>query len=173
MFPLNTKKACPKSLRKKCRVGTDCCGSGSQHFKWNRIKGLDDQKLKERKKTADKFYWSKNAMYLSLGLLKECRSYRRSLQPSKENIKHFTIFYGSFSPPGSGSTTLVTTVYAFDDKNRELWVRTRPALWNRNRNRKNRNFLTSGTGTVTCWKVGTGTRLCIWFPSFNIFLIHI
>jgi hypothetical protein len=28
------------------------------------------------------------------------------------------------------------------------------ALWNRNRNR---NFLTSGTGTVTCEKVGTGT----------------
>jgi hypothetical protein len=24
------------------------------------------------------------------------------------------------------------------------------ALWNRNRNRRNRNFLTSGTGTVTC-----------------------
>jgi hypothetical protein len=25
-----------------------------------------------------------------------------------------------------------------------------PALWNRKRNRRNRNFLTSGTGTVTC-----------------------
>jgi hypothetical protein len=24
------------------------------------------------------------------------------------------------------------------------------ALWNRNRNRRNRKFLTSGTGTVTC-----------------------
>jgi hypothetical protein len=29
------------------------------------------------------------------------------------------------------------------------------ALWNRNR--RNRNFLTSGTGTVTCKKIGTGT----------------
>jgi RNA recognition motif-containing protein len=28
-------------------------------------------------------------------------------------------------------------------------------LWNRNR--RNRNFLTSGTGPVTCLKVGTGT----------------
>ncbi len=26
----------------------------------------------------------------------------------------------------------------------------RAVLWNRNRNRRNRNFLTSGTGTVTC-----------------------
>ncbi len=31
------------------------------------------------------------------------------------------------------------------------------ALWNRNRNSRNRNFLTSGTGTVICYKVGTGT----------------
>jgi hypothetical protein len=27
-----------------------------------------------------------------------------------------------------------------------------PVLWNRNRNRRNRNFLTSGTGTVTWYK---------------------
>ncbi len=52
-------------------------------------------------------------------------------------------------------------------------------LWNRNR--RNRNFLTSGTGTVTCLKVGTGsvinygsgtgTRYQIMFIilSFNIF----
>ncbi len=33
-----------------------------------------------------------------------------------------------------------------------------PALWNQNRNRRgNLNFLTSGTGTVTCSKVGIGT----------------
>jgi hypothetical protein len=30
-----------------------------------------------------------------------------------------------------------------------------PVLWNRNR--RNRNFMASGTGTVTCKKVGTGT----------------
>jgi hypothetical protein len=30
-------------------------------------------------------------------------------------------------------------------------------LWNRNRNRRNRNFLTGGTGTVIGQKVGTGT----------------
>jgi hypothetical protein len=42
-------------------------------------------------------------------LLKGCPSYKRSLQPSKENILHFkklkllTFFYfcGSFRPPGS------------------------------------------------------------------------
>jgi hypothetical protein len=35
------------------------------------------------------------------------------------------------------------------------------ALWNRNR--RNRNFLTSGTGTVICYKVGTGTRYRIMY----------
>ncbi len=51
------------------------------------------------------------AIYLSLGLHKGLPSYRRSLQPSKENIqnlKHensglFSIFWGHFCPPGSGS----------------------------------------------------------------------
>jgi hypothetical protein len=33
------------------------------------------------------FFWSKIAIYLSQGLLKECPSYRRSLQPSKEIIQ--------------------------------------------------------------------------------------
>ncbi len=65
------------------------------------------------------------------------------------------------------------------------------ALWNRNRNRWNRNFLTSGTGTgtgtvgtVTFWLVEPeqllvkksepelDIKLCSWFPSFNIFFIH-
>jgi hypothetical protein len=32
-----------------------------------------------------------------------------------------------------------------------------PVLWNRNRNRRNRNFLPCGTGTLTRKKVGTGT----------------
>jgi hypothetical protein len=32
---------------------------------------------------------SKTTIYLSLGLHKGCPSYRRSLQPSKENIQHF------------------------------------------------------------------------------------
>ncbi len=55
------------------------------------------------------FFWSKIAIYLSLGLHKGRQSYRRSLQPSKENIKHFetliswlfSIFVGHFCPPGS------------------------------------------------------------------------
>jgi hypothetical protein len=34
-----------------------------------------------------------------------------------------------------------------------------PALWNRNR--RNRNFLTSGYGTVTCYKDGTGSGTVI------------
>jgi hypothetical protein len=35
------------------------------------------------------FLWSKIAIYRSLGLHKGGPSYRRSLQPSKENIQHF------------------------------------------------------------------------------------
>jgi len=57
-----------------------------------------------------------------------------------------------------------------------------PVLWNRNR--RNRNFMASGTGTVTCKKVRTGTvtnygsgteldiKLCIWLSSFKIFIIQ-
>ncbi len=35
------------------------------------------------------YFWSKTAIYLSLGLHQECPSYRRSLQLSKEAIQHF------------------------------------------------------------------------------------
>jgi hypothetical protein len=35
------------------------------------------------------FFWSKIGIYLSLGLHKGRPSFRRSLQPSKENIQHF------------------------------------------------------------------------------------
>ncbi len=46
-----------------------------------------------KKITAEIFFfflfWSKIAIYLSLGLHKGRPSYRRSLQPSKENIHHF------------------------------------------------------------------------------------
>ncbi len=35
------------------------------------------------------FFWSKIAFYLSLGFRNGRPSYRRSLQPSKENIQHF------------------------------------------------------------------------------------
>ncbi len=54
------------------------------------------------------FFWSKIAIYLSLGLHKRRPSYRRSLQPSKDNIQiqHFKkwefliflYFCGSFLP---------------------------------------------------------------------------
>ncbi len=50
-----------------------------------RIQGFDDQKLK--KFTAGNIFWIK--IYLSQGLHKGFPSYRRSLQPSKENIQHF------------------------------------------------------------------------------------
>jgi hypothetical protein len=33
-----------------------------------------------------------------------------------------------------------------------------PVLWNRNRNRRNCNFLPCGTGTVINYGSGTGTR---------------
>jgi hypothetical protein len=51
--------------------------------------GFDDQKFKKYG-TAEKiisFLIKKNAIYLSLGLLKGRQSYRRSLQPSKENLQ--------------------------------------------------------------------------------------
>ncbi len=66
-------------------------------FWWPKIK----KKLQLNK--SFKFFWSKIATYLFLGLHNGCLSYRRSLQPSKENIQHFKTFVGHFSPPGSGS----------------------------------------------------------------------
>ncbi len=65
--------------------------------------GFDDLKLK---KNLIFSFWSTIAIYLSLGLHKRRPSYKRSLQPSKENIQHFktwkfwTFFYfcGSFLP---------------------------------------------------------------------------
>jgi hypothetical protein len=46
-----------------------------------RNQGFDDQKLKKNT-AADFFFWSKTAIY-------SCPSYRRSLQPLKQNIQHF------------------------------------------------------------------------------------
>jgi hypothetical protein len=63
------------------------CGSGSL----NPDPGFYDQNFK--KDTAGNFlniyFESKTTIYPSLGLLKVRSSYRRSLQPSKENVKHF------------------------------------------------------------------------------------
>ncbi len=99
-----------------------------QHFRLNtdpdpdpiRILGFDDQNLKKNyswKKT--KFSEPKTTIYLSLGLHKGRPSYRRSLQPSKENIQHFNkwnflIFFSTFvgnfalleSDPYSGSGSI-------------------------------------------------------------------
>jgi hypothetical protein len=52
------------------------------------------------------FSWSKNAIYLSLGLHKERPSYRRSIQPSTENIQHFkrTLFNTPLSVRPSDSS---------------------------------------------------------------------
>jgi len=69
--------------------------------------GFDDKKFEKiyRWKKMIFFFISKIAMFLSLGLLKERSSYRKSIQPSKENIQHFkrwnlTFFYfcGAFLP---------------------------------------------------------------------------
>jgi hypothetical protein len=53
-----------------------------------------------KKITAEKnliYFWSKIAIYLSLGLLKGRPSYRSSLQPSKENIQHLkTLNFSTF-----------------------------------------------------------------------------
>ncbi len=65
-----------------------------QHFKWSRIRiqGFDDQKW--RKNTVEILFisfWSKIAIYLSLGLGKGGPSYYKGLQLSKkENIQHFS-----------------------------------------------------------------------------------
>jgi hypothetical protein len=49
--------------------------------------GFDDLKLNKIKLT--KIFLSKIIIYLSLGLLRARPSYRKGLQPSKENIQHF------------------------------------------------------------------------------------
>ncbi len=67
-----------------------------QHFRMDtnqdpdpiRIQGFKDQRLKKKLKLKF-FFFSKNAIYLSLGLHKVCPSYRRSLQLSNEAIQHF------------------------------------------------------------------------------------
>jgi hypothetical protein len=51
------------------------------------IQGFDNQKMKKQN-TDEQFFLSQLAIYLSLGLHKGHLSYRRSLQPSKENIQH-------------------------------------------------------------------------------------
>ncbi len=55
-------------------------------FWWTKI----GKKFKAEKKI---FFWSKIASYLSLGLYKGRPSYRRSLQPSKENIQQFKTWH--------------------------------------------------------------------------------
>jgi hypothetical protein len=61
-----------------------------QHFMLIRIRiwnqGFDDQKKVKKKNTAEICFISEIAIYLSLGLHKGRPSYRRNLQPSKENI---------------------------------------------------------------------------------------
>ncbi len=68
-----------------------------------RIQGFNDQKFKKNYSWKKKFFLSKTAIYLSLGLHKVCPGYRRSLQLTKEAIQHFKTwiffsFYGSFLP---------------------------------------------------------------------------
>jgi hypothetical protein len=53
-----------------------------------RIQSFDDQKWENLN-----IFSSKTTIYLSLGLHKGRLSYRRSLQPSKENIQHFKTWY--------------------------------------------------------------------------------
>ncbi len=91
-----------------------------QHFGWIpmriRIQGLmtqNQEKISRWKKYS--IFLSKTTIYLSIGLYKGRSSYRRSLQPLKEenhpalqNMKLiFSIFVGHFWPPGSGFTDLI------------------------------------------------------------------
>ncbi len=71
-----------------------CFGSGSSILGWISIRiqsgsrDGDDTKIKKnlQQKKSKKFSWSKTTGYLSLGLHKGSPSYRRGLQPSKENM---------------------------------------------------------------------------------------
>jgi hypothetical protein len=85
------------------------CGSGFrihwiQHFKWvwnririqsgSRVLNFNDQKLKKKKYSWNfffSFFWSKIVIYV-------CSSYRRSLQPSKENIHFWWAIFALLDP---------------------------------------------------------------------------
>ncbi len=83
------------------------------HFRLNTDPNPDLMTKNWKKFTAEKKknFWSKTAIYLSLGLNKGRPSYKRSLQLSKENLQHFktwnflifSTFVGHFCPPGFGS----------------------------------------------------------------------
>jgi hypothetical protein len=95
---------------------------------------FDDQKWEKNLQLKKNLYFLSNlAIYLSLGLYKGRPSNRRSLQPSKENIKHFktsnfltfSLLVGHFCPlrSGSGSETLLSDNFRadrFDSKNSSL-----------------------------------------------------
>jgi hypothetical protein len=69
-----------------------CFGSGliESESGSNPNPGFDDQKLTKKFVAGKKMLWIKKvAIYLSLRLCKGRPGYRRSLQPSKENIQHF------------------------------------------------------------------------------------
>jgi hypothetical protein len=91
-------------------------GSGSSVWGWRpiriRIQGFNDQKLKKNNSWKKiKFFWSKTAIYLSLGLHKYVQvteeafsSQKRPPNTSKHDLlQKFSTLVGHFCPPGSGS----------------------------------------------------------------------
>ncbi len=109
--------------------------------------GFDDQKFMKiyRWKKLNFFIYQKlqfTYRYLSLGLHKGRLSYRRSLQPSKEeNIQHFktwnflifSIFVGHFAPLDSDACPLSTDLIESGSRLRKHWLcdvgeRDRPEL---------------------------------------------
>ncbi len=105
-----------------CGSASISSGSGSSIVGWTPIririqsgsKALMTKNWKKKKLQQKKikfFFWSKTAIYLSIGLHKVCPSYSWKLQLSKEAIQHFktwtltnfSTFVGHFCPPGSGS----------------------------------------------------------------------
>ncbi len=95
--------------------------------------GFDDLKFKKiySWKLNFLFSWSKIAIYLSLGLHKGRPSYRRSLQLSKENIKHF-------------KTWKFCTFFYFCGSLLPSWIRIRIRIYGTS-NPNLRNFLLSST----------------------------
>ncbi len=100
-------------------------------------------------------FWSKTAIYLSLGLHKVCPGYRRSLQLTKEPIQHFktwifSTFVGHFCPPGSDSVFKLRIRIQWSD-----WIRIQSG---------------SGSGSETLSKTAPIWLVLRWNPSLQLLL---
>ncbi len=124
-----------------------------QHLGWIpvRIQSFDNQKLEKIYTWNFFFFFNKIAIYPSLGIHKGGPSYRRSLQPSRENIQHLFYFCGSFLPSWI-----------------RIWIQIHPLTW---LNQDPIRIQTRNTGQYTLANTvleGTvrGTGLYRWLTSY-------